>query len=684
MTRTTVLACLFFSTASAVLSGCSEKEAVQPSSAESRAAANESTAVAKQVKSAPTAAKASTADLAGLVPAGTAIYIQAPSVDHLASAIRELSAAFDPSAPAMDIDEVLAGLNLPGATKEIDRSKPLGVCMVLPEQAGGEPMPTVLVPVLSPENFVRSFSESGMPATTAIHGNYVAVSMGPAASPAPTPAAIALELPAGDIVARLDVQRLVAHFRPMIDAGLAQMTTAMDSMPPEATAGMDVAPFMKLYVDGVRSVLDAGQTFDLALRLDGSVVELASKLTAREGSVLDGFSSEQKTSAKALARFLDPEAPMSAILGMDQAMMLQRMKPLIDAAFTMYPEPMRSSFQKMMGSADELAAQFGSAMCINAAFGTDGLRYAGYFQPKDPAKFLEIYRTMMSSVTGITFDEMKEGEVSGVKVMRSRMRLDVETMVGGQLDAVGKEGKDEMMAMFDRMYGEDGLAFTIGTQDGVTAVVLGGDDAYLESSLKRLSKSSTLPRGMARGLEQVGDLNPCFVMQYNLGAMMQGMQGLMGGMAGGMPLSFPNLSASFTVFGGVDGGAWHGAMSTDVKELGAAFREMMSHARAPGDVTAQPTAVEMDLQSISMALEMYAGLNGGKYPDSLDILTVPDTNGNSYLADIDDPWGGQYLYEPPSTARATPRVYTLGRDRKPGGEGEDKDWDFDDLSREDR
>jgi nucleoside-diphosphate-sugar epimerase len=42
-------------------------------------------------------------------------------------------------------NEVLDGLNIPGSTKEIDRSKPLGICIVLPAQPGGEPEPTFLI-----------------------------------------------------------------------------------------------------------------------------------------------------------------------------------------------------------------------------------------------------------------------------------------------------------------------------------------------------------------------------------------------------------------------------------------------------------------------------------------------------------------------------------------------------------
>lgn len=614
-------------------------------------------------------------ELAKLVPDGTAIYVQAPSIDRLAASIGKVMAAFDPDrAAATDVDEMLEGLDLPGSMKEIDRTKPLAICLVLPTEPGGEPSPTFLVPALSPESFVRSVAESGPGLTTAIHGGYVAVSMAAEAKPGSAPAAIALDLPTGDLVARLDVQRLVEHFRPMIDMGLSQMTSAVESMPPQATGGMDVGPFVKLYADGIRSVLDSGQTLDLALRLDGGILEIASVLIAREKSALDGFGSGQKTDAKALARYLDPQAPMGMVFGMDQALMLQRLRPLIEAACAMYPEPMRSGFQKMMGSADELAVQIGSAMCVNAAFGGDGLRYAGYLQPRDADKLVETYRTMMSSVSGITLEELKEDEVDGVKVLRSRLRVDADVLFGGQLEAAGEEQKAQVKAMLERMYGANGLAFTIATQGDVTAIVMGGDDAFLGSSLARLSRPDTLPPRVARGLEQVGDLNPCFVMQYNLGAMMKGMQDLFGGAAGGMPFAFPELSASFTVFGGVDGRVWHGAMSTDVAELGAAFRGMTG-----GNTRrAESSKAWEDLRSISALVILYSLSNDGKFPESLAVLLVPDANGHSYLTGTavpEDPWGREYLYDPPSAERATPRVYTYGRDGQPGGAGEDTDLD---------
>jgi len=556
---TATLSRILLATAIAFLPACSGKE--------SENAAEKSSKTAAQPPKAPESG------LAKLVPAGTAIYVEAPSVDRLAASIRKVTAAFDPDrAAAMDLEESLKDLDLPGSVKEIDRTKPIGICMVLPAEPGGQPAPTFLVPAVSPENYARSVAESGPGLATAIHGNYVAVSMGAEAKPGPAPAAIAQGLPEGEIVARLDVQRLVEHFRPMIDMGLGQMSAAMESVPPETTGGMDVKPLMKAYADGIRSVLDSGQTLDFALRLDGNVLEISSALTAREGSALDGFGSKEKTDAKALARFLDAEAPVAMVLGMDQAKLIHRLQPLIDASVAMYPEPMRSSFQQIMGKADELSALIGSAMCVNGALESDGLRYAVYLKSPDAAKLVETYLAMMSGVPGITFDEMKAGEVGGIQVQRSRLRVDAEKLTGGKLEAAGEATNVQMKTMLDRIYGPEGLAFTIGTQGEVTALVLGGDDAFLASSLARISKPGALPPRIARGLEQVGDLNPCFAMQYNLGAAMKGIRDLLGSTAG-MP-AMPDLQATLTLHGGVDGRVWRGALSADVAELGAAVRKM--------------------------------------------------------------------------------------------------------------
>jgi hypothetical protein len=68
--------------------------------------------------------------------------------------------------------------------------------------------------------------------------------------------------------------------------------------------------------------------------------------------------------------------------------------------------------------------------------------------------------------------------------------------------------------------------------------------------------------------------------------------------------------------------------------------------------------VSEDLVAINAALEQYALFNGGKYPESLAPLVMPDTNGTSYLDEkhLIDPYGDAYLYTPPTALNPKPEI----------------------------
>jgi len=91
----------------------------------------------------------------------------------------------------------------------------------------------------------------------------------------------------------------------------------------------------------------------------------------------------------------------------------------------------------------------------------------------------------------------------------------------------------------------------------------------------------------------------------------------------------------------------------------------------------QRDRTQRDLDAIESALEQFARLNAGRYPDSLEPLVTPDANGQTFLEEQRlprDAWGRVYHYERPGSAGARPRLYTLGRDGTPGGAGEDADF----------
>lgn len=85
-----------------------------------------------------------------------------------------------------------------------------------------------------------------------------------------------------------------------------------------------------------------------------------------------------------------------------------------------------------------------------------------------------------------------------------------------------------------------------------------------------------------------------------------------------------------------------------------------------------------DILALHYAAAEFAVLNGGLFPETLDVLVVPDENGVTYLGRTElpvDPWGSPYYYVPPSAEQELPRILSLGADGVEGGEGRNADLD---------
>ena len=98
----------------------------------------------------------------------------------------------------------------------------------------------------------------------------------------------------------------------------------------------------------------------------------------------------------------------------------------------------------------------------------------------------------------------------------------------------------------------------------------------------------------------------------------------------------------------------------------------------PKIFTAQEGTAKASIMTLVEGLDTWATEHNGRYPDSLEALLEKDENGYSIIKAETvpkDPWGNEFLYEPPGRGSAEPRVYTLGADGAPGGEGKDKDID---------
>ena len=84
-----------------------------------------------------------------------------------------------------------------------------------------------------------------------------------------------------------------------------------------------------------------------------------------------------------------------------------------------------------------------------------------------------------------------------------------------------------------------------------------------------------------------------------------------------------------------------------------------------------------DIGAIASAVESYQLDNAGRLPEDLNLLVERDDKGTKYLKQDKvpvDPWGNEYIYEPPSGAEPDFLIWTYGADGVQGGEGKNMDF----------
>jgi general secretion pathway protein G len=91
---------------------------------------------------------------------------------------------------------------------------------------------------------------------------------------------------------------------------------------------------------------------------------------------------------------------------------------------------------------------------------------------------------------------------------------------------------------------------------------------------------------------------------------------------------------------------------------------------------ANTAKAKADIVQIENACTEYATQNQMNYPESLQELVTPDETGFTYLKKEKvpvDPWGNEYIYEPPGGGSPYPTITSYGKDGVPGGEADAKD-----------
>ena len=164
-------------------------------------------------------------ELARLVPANAFGVVYAPSIDKLIAKLKSVVVSIDAqAAQGIDAGPLLEQLAGPAAP-HVDTSRPMAIVLTPGPGKDDPPSPTFLLPVRDGAAAKASFGEMPPGASgPVVVGSYLAMSQGPGFKAGTAPSALVKDLPAGDIVVRLDLARVVETYRPMIDEGMGQLS----------------------------------------------------------------------------------------------------------------------------------------------------------------------------------------------------------------------------------------------------------------------------------------------------------------------------------------------------------------------------------------------------------------------------------------------------------------------------
>lgn len=612
-----------------------------------------------------------------LVPADTVVFVQATSIDALESKLRAIATAVDPSkADDVNVRQLLLAEFAGGISPEwIDGTRPLAVAVAISPKTM-QPDVTYIVPTKSRDELIKALSAIQPPPPVLSDGDYVAWH-----SAKTTTLALSSEvnpftqgLPSGVLAARVDLARVIAIYRPMIDMGLDQaqnmMSTAAAAQSPSA---IDVEAMTDLYIDGARSFLDSAQRLDLAFDVAGSRLDISPSLTVAEKSDMDNWGADGPTGIEQAGGWVDPNASFAMLLGLDFQKMLVRAKPFFDAVIEMYPKPMRGLMAGYMEHNGAIAKLLGKSHAVSGDLGADGLRFTYYLAATDPSALIAEYERMLKTPgaegAGVTIEGPEEADVAGVHAKRYHVKISAETMSAfGGVGGTGP-GAEATNKMIERLYGKDGMSITLAPGKDRVAMVIGGDDAFVNAAIARLSKAppATAP-ALAAAVSRIAKDNPCMVLRINVSPLMSVFESMSGSATGqASSVVWPPLMLDFRA--GIAGRVWEGGFSCDVNELG----QFVKSVRQREESKSAPIRANLDIRALQTAVTLYMTTKDGKPPSKLEALVVPDADGSRfYSADKlpMDPWGHAYVY---TTDGKSFHIVSYGSDGKPGGVGDAAD-----------
>lgn len=504
---------------------------------------------------------------ASLVPSDATILVRVESLAELADLARAFAIPddYEPPTPA----ELLASCAYPGPAANVDPTRPVYVAVGF---APDQPAPglTWIVPAASGVALALDNSDGAYTLHTA--GDYTSITSRPGVARPSAPSPLVTALPPGLVAVHVDLATLIERFRPLIDMGLRQGETALDSLPSDPSLPIDPSEMFEWYFEFARDCLASAEALDLALGRAGDELTLRGRYRVKAESP-QVFARFETVAFSPLASLVDPEAPIQMLVNGSWKDMLATVADLVETSVGMYPEPLRSDLERSLTLQESLADVLLPGIAMASDFTTEGVRLCYVLRARDPARAQAGIEEMMRAfdhgdglvkigpaerlvLTGF------EGRVLPVEFRHEAMAKMLALGAEEQPPGLGQE----MEQMIDTLYGRN-LRLALAVRGEFLAVALGNNDSVLRADLERLARPALASPEL---LALVDELPPGafgFVQHLDIGRAMARMFAAMRGVMD-LPFGvFPERDFALGLFGSALEREYTGGARMNLAEL---------------------------------------------------------------------------------------------------------------------
>jgi len=530
-------------------------------------------AVALSLPAGPVALVPQENDAAWLVPADATVLVRLESTQAWNELVRAFAPLAGEEAAQHDLQALLDGLapavqGVKGVTPRVDPARPLYLAVTLDPSSGQ--FVTLIAPVTNGQPF--RFQPTVGPTTNVVRGGYTGASNRPGYAANAAPNALLGELRAGLVSVHLDLETLIAAYRPLIDMGLGQFETMLDQNPSDDEMPFDVQPLMGAYLAAARALVNGADALDLSLERRGDELDL--RFDYREREERAGVAAVADVTP--LLGYVDPASPIKMALNGKLTDYLALFESFSESVLAIYPEPLQTDMRKLLELQDALDPLLLPGLVVGFDLGAPGMHGSYVVRSPQPAalqaKIEELLRGLDHEGGLLRVGAAEALVVEGLEARVLPLEIQHEALsnavarMSQSSGGLPPQSEQEFRATMETLYGRD-LRLAMVPRGELVALVLAGDEADLRADVALLKAPAPADPKLVGLLGHVesGTLGLAYQLDFGrwMGQMFGALQGVMPGPVG----TFPDCEASVGFWGSAGGRTWSGGMVMRLAEL---------------------------------------------------------------------------------------------------------------------